>query len=109
MFTLVQFALTHPLTLYRITRSTDLGIAHDKESPHPNQNGGGGEGGAAAGEFFQLPRSLIEQPHVMLINFAYPGGDEDLALAETQIFRPLFAYRQQVARRRVIQRLVDQK
>lgn len=86
-----------------------MGIAHEKELPQPNQNSGGGGGGGAAGESLQLPRSLIEQPHAILIKVAYPGDGEDLSLAETQIFRPLFAYRRQVARRRVVQRLLDEK
>lgn len=57
---------------------------------------------------FEGARALVEQPAIM-INIGYPGGaSEDLVLAETQIFRPLFTYRQQKTKKLRLKKVIDQ-
>lgn len=106
---LVQLSHTHPLTLYRITRHLDS-VGHPEDDAEILLAELTDESGqATAAELIQVPRSLVEQPNAILIDVAYPGADEDLFLSETQIFRPLFTYRQQVARRQRVKKVVDQK
>lgn len=115
--TLVQLSQTHPtLALFRITRdannvpvieeaNADAGV--ETELLLANINSGSSQGA----DFVEVPRALVEleRPQAILINIAYPGGEEDLVLAETQIFRPLFTYRQQIAKRQRVKKLVDGK
>ena len=99
--TLMQLSQTHPLTLFRITRSnvpaeddSQILLANIEQDPS---------------SLIEVPRSLVD-PQVILINVAYPGGEDgDLSVSETQIFRPLFTYRQQVAKRLRLKKVVDQK
>lgn len=116
--TLVQLSQTHTLRLFRITRD-----AADSVPVIGSANAAGeqteilltdlnnGSSGSTVEELIALPRALVEvdRPQAILINIAYPGGEEDLVLAETQIFRPLFSYRRQVAKRMRLQKVVDQK
>lgn len=116
--TLVQISQTHTLRLFRITRD-----AADNVPVIGSANAAGeqteilltdlnnGSSGSTVAELIALPRALVEvdRPQAILINIAYPGGEEDLVLAETQIFRPLFSYRRQVAKRMRLQKVVDQK
>lgn len=85
----VQLSHTHPLTVFRITRELDN---------EPELNGERSKEGSI-GDLIQIPRSIVEQPETVLIDVAYPGGDEDLVLAETHVFRPLFTYRQKISKR----------
>lgn len=114
--TLVQLSQTHTLRLFRITRDANNVPVIE------NVNGGeqtevlltdlnNGSSGSTVAELIAIPRALVEvdRPQTILINIAYPGGEEDLVLAETQIFRPLFSYRRQVAKRMRLQKVVDQK
>lgn len=116
--TLVQLSQTHPtLALFRITRDANNvpvieeanvdTAGEETELLLANINSGSSQGA----DFVEVPRALVEleRPQAILINIAYPGGEEDLVLAETQIFRPLFTYRQQIAKRQRVKKLVDGK
>lgn len=115
--TLVQLSQTHPtLALFRITRdannvpvieAANAAAGEETELLLANINSGSSQGA----DFVEVPRALVEleRPQAILINIAYPGGEEDLVLAETQIFRPLFTYRQQIAKRQRVKKLVDGK
>lgn len=115
--TLVQLSQTHTLRLFRITREADnvpvIGSANaaGEQTEILLTDLNNGSSGSTVAELIALPRALVEvdRPQAILINIAYPGGEEDLVLAETQIFRPLFSYRRQVAKRMRLQKVVDQK
>lgn len=100
----VQLSHTHPLTVFRITRELDnepesaTVIEGDAILVSSELNGERSKEGSI-GDLIQIPRSLVEQPETVLIDVAYPGGDEDLVLAETHVFRPLFTYRQKISKR----------
>lgn len=52
------------------------------------------------------PFVVNHQPNVL---FGYAGDNDDLVLAETQIFRPLFTYRQQKTKKLRLKKVIDQK
>lgn len=97
LVSVIELSQTHPLTLYRITRSVD-------------SSAGGGP------SEFLLPninsetvavQYIVEPQQAIFIPYAESDGG-DLILAETQIFRPLFTYRQQVSKRMRIKKFEDQ-
>lgn len=94
------------LTLFRITRDSTGNLAAIEESQtdvilEENVN----ENGATVGKYIEVPRALVDTRENILLD--YPGTNEDLVLAETHIFRPLFTYRRQVARRMKLKKLAD--
>lgn len=98
----IQLAQSHPLAVLRIQSNLDAEqqlAVEGSEAEILLATADLNTGGSAAEQLIQLQRSLVEQPQAILINVAYPGADEDLILAETQIFRPLFVYKQQKAKR----------
>lgn len=92
----IQLAQSHPLAVLRIQSNLD---AEQQLAVEGSEAEILLAAGGSAEQLIQLQRSLVEQPQAILINVAYPGADEDLILAETQIFRPLFVYKQQKAKR----------
>ena len=79
----------HPLTLYTVDEAltgsiepVDVDVSPEEVLHH------------------LITRALVDQPANLVVDIAYPeASDDDLVLAETHVFRPLFAYRQQVAKR----------
>lgn len=90
---LLQLSQTHPMSLRRITRDivdtsdTNVLVTTDADGRV---------------HFIQMPKALVkERPRTFLINVAHPiaGDEEQLVQEETHVFRPLFTYRQNIAKR----------
>lgn len=94
------------LTLFRITRDSEGNLSAFEESQTDViLDGNVNEDGATVGQFVEVPRALVDTQQNILIE--YPGTGEDLVLAETHIFRPLFTYRRQIARRMKLKKLAE--
>lgn len=101
---LIHATQSHPLSLFRITRNSAeperIENAEKDLLVTPEE----------AAQLLTVPRAFVEsRPQAIIIDIAYPGTQEDLLLAETQIFRPLFAYRRQVSKRQRVRKLVEQR
>lgn len=106
---LIHESQSHPLALFRITRDLSDPRAFEINETETDLILNNEEETAAAAQLFTAPRALVERrrPEAILIDIAYPGTHEDLVLAETQIFRPLFTYRKQVSRRQKLRKLAE--